>query len=218
MCSNNYSFDMKMKFLINLMNINNNLSSLLLSVKTNNVLNNCNNNCVKMCRISTECKALEENEDKLKCNKHFNCFWPKCRFTTDCEYHLNQHISVHLNKRQFICNECNKRFIQKSHLIQHKQRIHSNDRPFVCPVSECGKRFKTKDVLISHKAIHSSEKPFKCDVKDCDKSFRRNSHLISHKKRIHYRLKSHKCFHNNCDKSFVSSSELKQHIRSKHIN
>ena len=119
-------------------------------------LNNCNN-CVKMCRISTECKALEENEDKLKCNKHFNCFSPKCRFSTNNECLFNKHISQHLNKRQFICNECNKDFKQKSHLISHKQYIHSNDRPFVCPVSECGKRFKTNSELIAHKAIHWSE-------------------------------------------------------------
>jgi KRAB domain-containing zinc finger protein len=132
-------------------------------------LNNCNN-CVKMCRISTECKALEENEDKLKCNKQLKCFSPKCRFSAITDKNLNKHISQHLNKRQFICNECNKGFNQKSNLNVHKQRIHSNDRPFVCPVSECGKRFKTKEDLIRHKAIHSDEKPFKCDVKDCDKS------------------------------------------------
>src|SRR5580698_5993848 len=76
-------------------------------------LNNCNN-CVKMCRISTECKALEENEDKLKCNKQLNCFSPKCRFSTDRESHHNKHISKHLNKKQFICDECNKGFNLKS--------------------------------------------------------------------------------------------------------
>ena len=135
------------------------------------IKNNCNNNCAKMCRISTECKALEENEDKLKCNKHFICFWPKCRFTTNTPKDLNRHISVHMNKRQFTCNECNKGFNQISNLILHKQCIHSNDRPFVCPVSECGKQFKTNSHLNRHKAIHLSEKPFKCDVKDCDKSY-----------------------------------------------
>ena len=72
-------------------------------------LNNCNN-CVKMCRISTECKALEENEDKLKCNKQLKCFWPKCQFSTDINGNLNKHISYHLNARKFKCNECNKTF------------------------------------------------------------------------------------------------------------
>ena len=51
-------------------------------------LNNCNN-CVKMCRISTECKALEENEDKLKCNKQLKCFSPKCRYSTKKNFQLS---------------------------------------------------------------------------------------------------------------------------------
>ena len=143
-------------------------------------LNNCNN-CVKMCRISTECKALEENEDKLKCNKHFNCFWPKCRFTTNNVHHLNQHIDMHLNKRQFVCEKCYKIFTQNSSLIVHQFAIHSNDRPFVCPVSDCGKRFKTNKYSLKHKVIHSNVKPFKCDVKDCHKSFTQKSHIILHK-------------------------------------
>src|ERR1700761_7529939 len=48
---------------------------------SNNVLNIFDNNCVKMCRISDEWKQTIETNHKLKANKQFNCFWPKCRFT-----------------------------------------------------------------------------------------------------------------------------------------
>ena len=57
-----------MNILCELNELNNNLlkheSDLnSVSVKTSeNVLNICNNKCVKMCRISTECKDLSENE------------------------------------------------------------------------------------------------------------------------------------------------------------
>ena len=131
-----------------------------------------------MCKIKTECKSIDIYRDKCRYNNNFICFWPKCRFNTNTEYNLNKHISVHLNKRQFICNKCNKCFTHKSSLILHKHRIHSNDRPFVCPVSDCGKGFKTNGDLIQHKAIHSDKKLFKC--KECDKRFKLKSNLISH--------------------------------------
>ena len=76
-------------------------NSFELLVKRNNNNNNFNNNCVKMCRISTECKALDIYEDKCQYNKHFNCFWPKCRFTANNQRDLKEHIDMHLN------NSCN---------------------------------------------------------------------------------------------------------------
>ena len=81
-----------------------------------------------MFRISVECNAFDVNEDKQRqCYKQFICFWPKCRFSCNYELYLNQHISHHLNKRQFVCNQCNKDFTQYSHLFQHKC-VHSNVR------------------------------------------------------------------------------------------
>ena len=68
-------FEIKFKLLLHLKELNNNLNkckSIVNSVKRSDNKNNCNNNCVKMCRISTECKALDIYEDKCEYNKHFN--------------------------------------------------------------------------------------------------------------------------------------------------
>ena len=115
----NDCFGDRLELLMNLIKVNEDLSECevklnSVSVKTSeNVLNICNNNCVKMCRISTECKALIENHIKCRYNKQFNCFWPKCRFTANYESNLNYHISQHssTNRRQFKCNECNQTFL-----------------------------------------------------------------------------------------------------------
>lgn len=48
-------------------------------------------------------------------------------------------------------------------------RIHSDTRPYRCPVFECGKRFHTNGNLRKHSFVHTGEKPHKCDI--CDKSF-----------------------------------------------
>ena len=76
--------------------------NVLNELKDKSIDNKINNNLVKMFRISVECNAFDENEDKQRqCYKQFICFWPKCRFSATNEFKLNRHISQHLNRRQF---------------------------------------------------------------------------------------------------------------------
>ena len=180
----------KLRFIFKLNNLNEKLvkcESVVNKVNQNYNVNEINNNFIKTLKISVECNAFDLNEDKQRqCYKQLKCFWPKCRFSARHESHLNQHISHHLNKRQFVCDECNKQFHHNSNLLHHKRYVHSNDRPFVC------------------------------NRINCNKSFKQRSGLSKHKIRFHSGIKRHKCFRNNCDKSFVTSTELKQHIGYKH--
>ena len=107
----------KIEMLLNLRQNNNNLLKCVnilneLKVKSmNNLLNEVNCVSMNLLRISDECNALSENIDKqINCDKHFICFWPKCRFTAKYESDLNNHISYHL---QFKCNQCYKCFNDK---------------------------------------------------------------------------------------------------------
>ena len=73
-------FNYKLNALFRIREMNNNL------LKCGNVLNELKDksidNLVKMFRISVECNAFDENEDKQRqCYKQFICFWPKCRFS-----------------------------------------------------------------------------------------------------------------------------------------
>ena len=211
-------FKNKLITLLRIKELDNNL------LKSVNVLNelkdksidNKINNLVKMFRISVECNAFDENEDKQRqCYKQFTCFWPKCKYSAKQISDLNRHISRHLHKRPFVCNQCNKDFNHLTSLNDHKRYIHSNVRQFVCRITNCQKKFKTNKDLNHHKRIHSSEKPFKCT--EFDKRFKRSQHLKDHKL-IHSGIKPFKCYVNNCDKSFVVSGDLKAHIHSKHKN
>ena len=207
-------FVKKLEILSDLFKIVNDLSEMRVnvnsvSVKTSeNVLNIWDNNCGKMCRISTECKERIEMNVKYEWNQQFVCFWPKCRFTSNNNDELIRHISSHLNKKQFKCNECEKSFNQISSLKSHKQQIHSNDRPFICPVSECGKRFKCKKDLNSHQRCHSNERPFICDQIGCQMKFKTKHYLLLHK-RIHSNHKPYKC--DECGKRFRQMAHLKRH-------
>src|ERR1700759_4520652 len=120
----------KLELLSDLWNVVNDLSEIevkLNSVKVNvneeNVGNIWDNNCGKMCRISTECKERIEMNVKYEWNQQFVCFWPKCRYKTNNIHNEENHISIHLNEKQFKCNECEKSFNRSSSLISHKQRI-----------------------------------------------------------------------------------------------
>ena len=187
------------------------------------------NNLVKVLKISVECNAFDVNEDKQRqCYKQLKCFWPKCRYSCHCKRNLNRHILHHLNKRQFVCEECKKDFNSDSNLFQHKQSVHYNVRQFICSESncqksfklkqllirqskshsieelfkcdECDKGFRYKELLLRHKRNHSKQMPFICDAIGCDKRFKQRNSLIAHKTRFHSGIKRHKCIHNNCDK------------------
>ena len=166
-------------------------------------------------KISVECNAFDVNEDKQRqCYKQLKCFWPKCRYSCKQSSHLNEHISHHLNKRQFVCNECNKQFNHNSHLIQHKRSGHSNDRPFVCNGINCNKRFKIKSNLMLHLLRHPSVKSFGCNK--CDKRFKYKSTLILHKS-CHSNERQFKCDFKNCKKKFNYKSNLYHHKQRNHI-
>ena len=211
-------------------------------MNVNSDLNKIYDYSVKVFKISVECNAIDVNEDKQRqCYKQFKCFWPKCRFSCKSVSDLNRHISHHLNKRQFVCEECNKQFNWCSSLRNHKVLVHSNVRPFACSESncqksftvkkllnkhlkthsteksfkcdECNKGFRFKDILSQHKRIHTKQMLFRCDAIGCDQKFRQKNSLNEHKTRFHSGIKNHKCFYYNCDKGFVTSQELQRHIQ-----
>ena len=194
----------KCEKLVNNVNINSNLSEI-------------NNNSLKMIGIRFEVKkelSFDVNEDKQRqCYKQLKCFWPKCRYSCERLCNFNQHISNHLNKKQFVCDECNKHFNCKSNLIRHKRCVHSTDSQFVCNIINCNKKFTTKTLLHLHKQRHSSLKSFGC-IK-CDKRFKTKSDLIEHQS-THSSEKSFGC--DKCDKRFKTYLSIRNHKKFVHSN
>lgn len=58
------------------------------------------------------------------------------------------------NKR-YMCRLCNKRFTRPSSLTTHIYS-HTGEKPFKCPVSECGRQFSVVSNLRRHAKIHNS--------------------------------------------------------------
>ncbi|NWW42148.1 ZNF17 protein, partial [Panurus biarmicus] len=58
------------------------------------------------------------------------------------------------------------------------EQLQDEENPHKC--SECGKSFRWKSSLISHRRIHTGERPYECG--ECGKCFMSNSHLITHQR------------------------------------
>ena len=146
-------------------------------------------------------------------SKEVICFWPKCgQKNTNANW--NEHMSIHLNRKLFNCDQCCKSFITKKRLIAHK-RIHLNEKTFVCDITTCGKRFREKRQLVTHKnTVHSKRRPFACDWTDCCKKFKTKIHLQQHN-RLHLDVMPYKC--DTCGQTFRQINNLNYHLNHGHF-
>ena len=119
---------------------------------------------------------------------------------------MYKHTDEYANKL-FECKYCDMKLASERLLIKHLQKMHKTEVPnagYPCP--ECGRIFRDKHNLESHKLIHLNIKPHGCEI--CHKSFRKSSDLTIHF-RIHTGEKPHTC--DICNMSFTTNSNLNKH-------
>lgn len=134
---------------------------------------------------------------------HLGIMTFRCEECESRESHPPQHDEY--NVGDYECQECGKRFIQKSNLTTH-MLIHSGVRNYGC--QECGKKFLQKSHLLDHISTHIDEKNYECKL--CTETFSLKSSLDKHF-HSHTELKRFECAH--CEKKFARKSYLKVHIK-----
>ncbi|EEB17019.1 zinc finger protein, putative [Pediculus humanus corporis] len=74
------------------------------------------------------------------------------------------------------CTDCNKKFQFSKNLKLHKQLIHEEEGPYICP--ECSLECENQSAMSNHLYTHNNSKPWSCER--CNVTFTRKYHLDRH--------------------------------------
>lgn len=111
------------------------------------------------------------------CNKRFG-------IRRALEHHLNR---IHLNRKPYQCDICDKAYINEWSLTEHKRFKHEgHKRALKYPCPFCDKKFAQNSTLKSHILTHTGEKPYKCT--QCPAQFSQSNILRTHIKLVHLQL------------------------------
>ena len=161
-------------------------------------LKNHTKNCMEILDLNCKhCKKHFANKRNLR--DHNRIFHESAEALLDSKY-------------SFPCTECDKIFHKKSNLTSHMLR-HSDEKPFICGVESCGRKFKREKTLVKHfKLIHEGIKEELLCV-HCGAQFRSQSGLKAHLS-IHTGQQTVKrdvpC--TQCDKIFRCKADLDSHM------
>lgn len=118
----------------------------------------------------------------------------------------------------FFCEEknCFRSFSYKSNLVNHRNEVHLQLKPFQCTKKYCNIAFTRKSSLKRHlNTVHSTGSHL-CPYLDCRKKFNSKIYLKTHIDAVHRHLKPYKC--DFCDQIFGHASSRRRHVNAIHMN
>ncbi|XP_076869586.1 general transcription factor IIIA, b [Brachyhypopomus gauderio] len=166
------------------------------------------------------CKASFSKSWKLEAHycKHtglrpFMC--DSCDKSFCTRYQLTRHQLSHSGAKPHLCSveECPESFSTSSGLKNHVARVHQKEeRHYVCDYEGCGKEFRKKNRLRTHKCEHTNVFPFQCHFEDCGKKYAALKTLKKHES-VH---DGYPCVEEGCSFRGKTWTEYQTHRKSEH--
>ena len=117
-----------------------------------------------------------------------------------------RHVKRTHFRKSVNCNICNRSISTKTHMKAH-MRTHTGEKPFVCNI--CESTFMSSSTLKYHMTLHSSDRPNHC--RTCNKHFNTSEGLVIHNRLFHSGWKPFIC--SLCNESFRLFTQLEFHMR-----
>ncbi|ORY03539.1 hypothetical protein K493DRAFT_206889, partial [Basidiobolus meristosporus CBS 931.73] len=132
-------------------------------------------------------ELIKRLRNKSEKSQSFDCLWGDCSRSFPALDVLISHIGqehIGSGKASYKCEwqGCprNQKPFTKRHKMYNHLRTHTGERPFQCPVADCGKRFSRPDSLATHVKTHSNVRPYICPVPGCGKAYYHSRSLRKH--------------------------------------
>ncbi|THH11931.1 hypothetical protein EW145_g330 [Phellinidium pouzarii] len=93
-------------------------------------------------------------------------------------------------------------------------RIHTNEKPFICPYPNCAKAFRQSSALKNHSNFHQRDSSFTC--KQCNMNFFDKPTFNRHVREKHDLEYVYACSISGCGKHFKRKPVFKTHMQDKH--
>ncbi|KAI9284277.1 hypothetical protein BC943DRAFT_66462 [Umbelopsis sp. AD052] len=128
---------------------------------------------------------VDDNEESSR----QRCGWKHC----DTEFDTLEDLIIHVRDDHIGCGKpmyscewegCsrNQKPFTKRHKMHNHVRTHTGERPYLCTVEGCGKRFSRPDSLNTHIKTHSNERPYVCPHQGCKKAYFHSRSLKKHER------------------------------------
>ena len=107
--------------------------------------------------------------------------------------------------------ECGEKFANRDHFTKHVLYVHSQPDRMKCEWPGCEFNTGDPRHMNKHKRTHTQERPFVCDVDQCGKAFMHRDPLYRHKQEVHRLGTIYKCFWPGCEYSTAALKSIRTH-------